>query len=146
MLPGPDKTSAEVLKRSRDILWLSTTKRITGERLGGPGHFVAVGEAFFVKNGFRGRLEVNLETRKATGRCVLIEIPDRKAQTLKQKIKQYVQEGYLIFTDKMKPYQWLSGKNSNFVHRCVNHSRGEFARSETLFGKTLVVCRVQMQD
>ena len=151
-----DKTLAKVLKHFRDILWLSTTKRITGEKLGGPGHFVAVDDTFFVKKkaakgGFRGRatagnktivmgfLEVNLETRKASGRCVLIEIPDRKAQTLKQKIKQYVQEGSLIFTDKLKSYQWLSGKNSSFVHRCVNHSRGEFARTETLFGKEVRV-------
>ena len=81
-----------------------------------------------------GFLEVDLETRKATGNCALVQIPDRKATTLKARIQEFVAEGSLIFTDKLKSYQWLSGKNSKFVHRCVNHSKGEFARTETLFG------------
>ena len=81
-----------------------------------------------------GFLEVDLETRKATGHCALVQIPDRKAATLKARIQEFVAEGSLIFTDKLKSYQWLSGKNSKFVHRCVNHSKGEFARTETLFG------------
>lgn len=59
---------------------------------------VCVDETFFVKKkrakgGFSGRtaghktlvmgfLELDLATRKATGACVLIEIPDRKAKTM----------------------------------------------------------------
>ena len=102
-----DKAFAKALKRFWDILWLAVTKNMAQEKLGGPGRFVAIDETFFVKKkaakgGFRGRatagnktivmgfLEVELESKKVTGNCVLIEIPDRAAATLKAKVKELV--------------------------------------------------------
>ena len=32
-------------------------------------------------------------------------------------------------------YQWMSRRDSPYVHRAVNHSKGEFARTEMLFGQ-----------
>ena len=77
--------------------------------------------------------------RKATGACVLIEIPNRKQATLKREIQRHVAPGSLIFTDRHKSYNFLSRPNSGFVHRAVNHSRGEFSRAECIFGEDVVV-------
>ena len=86
-----------------------------------------------------GFLELQLSTRKATGACVLIEIPNRKQATLKREIQKHVAPGSLIFTDRHKSYNFLSRPNSGFVHRAVNHSRGEFSRTECIFGEDVVV-------
>ncbi|CAE7248400.1 unnamed protein product [Symbiodinium sp. CCMP2592] len=86
-----------------------------------------------------GFLELQLSTRKATGACVLIEIPNRKQATLKREIQRHVAPGSLIFTDRHKSYHFLSRPNSGFVHRAVNHSRGEFSRTERIFGEDVVV-------
>ena len=50
------KTFAKLLKRCRDILWLSISKAMGSQKLGGPGRFVAVDETFFVKKKFQRRL------------------------------------------------------------------------------------------
>ena len=134
--------------RIRSLLWL-VQERSTAEQLGGPNKIVAIDETFFVKKkpnkgGFRGRetvrhkkmvmgfLELDLVTRKATGRSVLVEIPNRKAPTLKRMVERYVVEGSLVFTDSLKSYHWLSNRRSKY-------SKGEFARTEVIFGQEVRV-------
>ena len=63
-----------------------------------------------------GFLELDLQTRRATGACVLITIPNCKKQTLHQEITRYIEPGSLIFTDRFKSYQFLSSRNSAYVH------------------------------
>ena len=46
-----------------------------------------------------------LGNQKGNGNCALVQIPDRKAATLKARIQEFVAEGSLIFTDKLKSYQ-----------------------------------------
>ena len=86
-----------------------------------------------------GFLELDLQTRRATGACVLITIPNRKKQTLHQEITRYIEPGSLIFTGRFKSYQFLSSRNSAYVHRAVNHSAGEFSRMERIFGEDINV-------
>ena len=85
-------------------------------------------------------LELDLSTRKATGRCLLVEIPDRTARTLQLYIRRHIVAGSLVFTDKFKSYQWMSKPNSGFVHRAVNHKQREFSRRETVFGGKRLLC------
>ena len=40
---------------------------------------------------------------------------------------------------------FLSRPNSGFVHRAVNHSRGEFSRTECIFGEDVVVTTNSME-
>ena len=141
----------------RSLLWLVMQTHAGRVQLGGQtDRVVVVDETFFTKKkkntgGFVGRttlghktivmgfLELQLSTRKATGACVLIEIPNRKQATLKREIQRHVAPGSLIFTDRHKSYNFLSRPNSGFVHRAVNHSRGEFSRTECIFGEDVVV-------
>ena len=141
-------------QRLRDLLWLRINRQQLNHKLGGAGRVVVVDETFFTKKkknkgGFAGRstqgnktlvmgfLELDLQTRRATGACVLITIPNRKKQTLHQEITRYIEPGSLIFTDRFKSYQFLSSRNSAYVHRAVNHSAGEFSRMERIFGEDI---------
>ena len=59
-----------------------------------------------------------------TGDCFLAECPrnNRDKHTLTRLIKQYVQPGTIILTDKWKGYCSLS--QHGYTHLSVNHSRG----------------------
>ena len=124
--------------------------------LGGAGVFVAIDETFFtkkkyVRGGFVGRytmgmltcvlgmIEICLATRRATGRVRLLIIQNRDKSTIYAAIRQHVQRGSLIFTDGFKSYLWLSRRFSGFVHRWVNHRRGQFSRWEKLFGVWVLI-------
>lgn len=86
-----------------------------------------------------GMMELDLSTRKATGKCVLKVIPDRTQHILKQEIQTHIAPGSLVFTDSFASYSWLSKPNSGFVHRAVNHRQREFSRTEQIFGKDVLV-------
>ena len=75
-----------------------------------------------------GMMELDLATRKATGKCVLKVNPDRTQRTLKEEIQRHKVNGSLIFTDSFARCKWLSKPNSGFVHRAVNHRKkqGQF--------------------
>ena len=120
-------------------------------RLGGPGCFVATDECYFtkrkqVKGGFQGRrtignktcvlgmVEVDLQTRRATGNIRLLIIPGAKVPAIKRAITDHVVQGSLVFTDRHQSYQWMARPGSGYVHRCVNHRAREFHRVETIFG------------
>ena len=119
-------------------------------RLGGPGCFVAIDECYFtkrkqVKGGFQGRrtignktcvlgmVEVDLQTRRATGNIRLLIIPGAKVPAIKRAITDHVVQGSLVFTDRHQSYQWMARPGSGYVHRCVNHRAREFHRVETIF-------------
>ena len=114
-----------------DETWLTKKERSTG---GFQGRSTAGTKTIVL-----GMMEINFESRRATGNCILMEIPDRSARTLKRFINTHVVPGSLIFTDSFKGYAWLSRPNSGFVHRCVNHKRREFSKTERIFGREVVV-------
>ena len=106
-----------------------------------------------VRGGFRGRqtagtktsvlgmVDVNLASRRCTGRCVLLEIPDRKAKTrrLCKHMCGIMSYPALWFSLMHTGYRWLAKKDSGYVHRCVNHKQKEFSRTEEIFGVRQVV-------
>ena len=140
--------------RVRSILWLVMSRG--QDQLGGPGKIVAVDETWLttkkrVRGGFRGRetagtkttvlgmAEIDLESRRCTGKCRLLQIPDRKASTLQRHVRAHVLPGSLVFTDAYVGYRWLGKRGSGYVHRCVNHKKKEFSRTEEIFGVNVVV-------
>ena len=123
-----------LLARIRSILWLSIAWSNPAQ-LGGEGKLTCIDETWLTKKkrskgGFQGRciqgtktivlgiMEINFESRRATGNCIVLKIPDRSARTVKRFINTHVVPGSLFFTDSFKGYAWLSRPNSGFVHRC----------------------------
>ena len=86
-----------------------------------------------------GMVELDLATRRETGRMRLLVIPDKKKVTLKCFIDEHVHPGSLISTDGFNSYSFLSRRGSNFVHRAINHKAREFSRTEAIFGVNVVV-------
>ena len=136
----------------RDLLWLVLQEHAGRVPLGGPGRVVVIDETFFTKKkknkGLLGEPHKAIKPlswgswswlRAATGACVLIQIPNRKQVTLKREIEQHVTPDSLVFTDRHKSYNFLSRRNSNYVHRAVNHRKGEFTRVERIFGEDVNV-------
>ncbi|CAE7535096.1 unnamed protein product, partial [Symbiodinium sp. CCMP2592] len=139
------KVWAQIRNRLRALLWLVMQTHAGRVQLGGQAdRVVVVDETFFTKKkvnagGFVGRttlghktivmgfLELQLSTRKATGACVLIEIPNRKQATLKREIQRHVAPGSLIFTDRHKSYHFLSRPNKDVVVT-TNSVEGLFGR------------------
>ena len=120
----------------------------------GPGRVVVIDETFFTKkkkeqrwflwenhirpsNHYHGVLGAG--SGYAYGDGCLRSHPDCKQVTLKRDIEQHVTPGSLVFTDRHKSYNFLSRRNSNYVHKAVNHSKGEFARVERIFGEDINV-------
>ena len=104
---------SKAVARLRSILWLRLCKD-SEQPLGGPGKVVCIDERFICKKkrsrgGFQGRstsgtkqiilgmIELDLETRKATGRIFLSTIPDRSQKTLRKHIQKQVLPGTLLF-------------------------------------------------
>ena len=146
---------SKAVTRLRSILWLWLCKD-SEKPLNGRGKVVCIDETFIckkkrAKGGFQARstagtkqiilgmIELDLATRKATGRIFLSEIPDRSKKTLRKHIQRQVVPGTLIFTDSLKSYAFLGRKTSNYVHRCVNHKARDFSRRERIFGEEIVV-------
>lgn len=50
-----------------------------------------------------------------------------RRKTIQPLIEQTVQRGRLFYTDEYNIYDWLS---TDYVHKTVNHSQGEYARYE----------------
>ena len=136
---------------SRQIMFDNHLAQDCTVKLGGPGRVVCIDETHFTsrrrnRGGFQGRwtrghqtiilgmVELDLATRTETGRVRLIVIDNKKKVTLKGHIDANVSEGSLIFTDSFASYSFLSRRGSKFVHRVINHKRGEFSRMEELFG------------
>ena len=59
-----------------------------------------------------------------TGRCFLVEIPNRSADTFRAQIEQRVGPGSTVWTDSHASYQWLDG--AGYRHERVNHRQSEW--------------------
>ena len=117
-----------------------------GEKLGAaPNTAVCLDEIFITKKkknrgGFRGRTtrghqtvifagtEIDLDTRRATGRTFCVVVPNRRRETLEPVIRARVALGATVWTDGHMSYKWMGHRKSGYTWDCVNHARGEFAR------------------
>jgi transposase-like protein len=67
------------------------------------------------------------------GGLVRIRMLDNvQRSTIQPLIEQLVGKGSLVYSDEYNIYNWLS---SDYEHKTVNHSRGEYARDEDGDGK-----------
>jgi transposase len=65
--------------------------------------------------------------------AVIIRMLDNVQRvTIEPIIRQYVKEGSTVYTDEYNIYNWLS---SSYIHKKVNHGKGEYARDEDEDGK-----------
>ena len=62
---------------------------------------------------------------RETGRCFLVQIPDRTKATFEEHIKKRVCPGTLVWTDGHASYEWLA-QGGIYGHQRVNHKRGEW--------------------
>jgi len=67
---------------------------------------------------------------RATGKVLLYRVPDRSTQSLVPPILNAVPERAIILSDELKSYNALG--THTYQHYTVNHSRGEYQRSEDL--------------
>ena len=112
--------------------------------LGGEGYAVVIDETWVAKQktskSIRGRatrpqsvlvlggVELDLATRKQTGRVFLRPICNRRAETLKRVIQSYVVPGTAVWTDDFASYCFLT--DLGYRHTSVNHSAGEVVTAD----------------
>jgi hypothetical protein len=75
---------------------------------------------------------------RATQQLLLQRVPDRSANSLLPVIFQRIPVGSWVYTDEYVVYRQLDIGFTTYVHMGVNHSRAEYARTETLTDGTLV--------
>ncbi|CAE7880306.1 unnamed protein product [Symbiodinium necroappetens] len=135
-----EKTWAKIRNKIRDLLWLVIQQQFNRVQLGGPGRVVVIDETFFTRKitnagGFVGRSTMGNKTIVMG----FLELDLAKQATLKREIETHVLPGSLIFTDRHKSYHFLGRRQSQYVHRAVNHKAGEFSRMERIFGQDINV-------
>ena len=65
--------------------------------------------------------------------CVIIRMLDNvQRTTIEPIIGEYVKANSTVYTDEYNIYNWLS---STYVHKRVNHGKGEYARDDEGDGK-----------
>ena len=75
-----------------------------------------------------GGVELNIATRKQTGRVFLKHVANRKSETLRRVIEHTVLPGTEVWTDDYPSYNFLTA--AGYRHFTVNHSVGEVATEE----------------
>ena len=101
-------------------VWLAKS---TVDLLAGEGYAVVIDECWLSRQkrsrGIRGRTtkpqkilvlggtEINLETRRETGRCFLRIVQNRRAETIQRVVQSLCRKGCEIFTDEWSGYDWL---------------------------------------
>lgn len=73
---------------------------------------------------------------RSSGRVLLYRVADRTTQSLVPPILAAVPEGSLIYSDELKSYNELD--KHTFEHYTVNHSRGEYQRTEHIGGGEVI--------
>ena len=63
----------------------------------------------------------------------MIRLARATTPNVRKEILKHIAHGSLVFEDKARCYLWLTA--AGFVHRCANHSRGDFSRTELLHGE-----------
>ncbi|GFR10848.1 putative transposase-like protein [Trichonephila clavata] len=106
---------------------------VNTEKLGGEGKTVEVDESKIGKRKYnRGHFVegqwVFGGVERETGRCFLVAVHDRTAETLLGLIESWIEPGTTVISDCWKSYERLSERGYN--HLTVNHSL-EFVDSET---------------
>ena len=71
-----------------------------------------------------------------TGKVLLYRVPDRTTQSLVPPILAAVPEGSIIYSDELKSSNELD--KHTYEHYTVNHSRGEYQRTEQIGGGEVV--------
>ncbi len=115
-----------------------TETELLGDR---PDTVVVIDETYFTRKkrargGFEGRtteshvkivlgMYVNRVTRKGTGRCKHVLIPDKDKVTIEACIQRYVSSGATVWIDGFGSYQWMAF--SEFDWFFIVHKDKEFA-------------------
>ena len=127
------------------------------EELMGRGHTAVLIDCTWVtkkkrnRGGFRGRTtaghqtciigmyELDLTTRKGTGRVILKTVVGERKEVMQKLIPKYCVPGATIWTDDHASYRWLHEGHSEkgrlsvlsgYIHSWVVHSKGQFADQE----------------
>ena len=122
-------------------VWLAQS---TVDLLGGEGYAVVIDECWLSRQkrsrGIKGRvtkpqkilvlggMEINLETRRETGRCFLRIVQNRRAATIERVVRSLCRKGCEIWTDEWSGYDWLDAC-PDYTHYAVNHSKGEVVKT-----------------
>ena len=114
--------------------------------IGGPGRVAVIDETFVVQRkriagiGQHGRVtaghrtlilacaELDLGTRRLTGRAWMRCIDSRDRATLEAIIRATVRPGTEVWTDSFASYDWLT--EAGYNHKRVNHSTGQFVAED----------------
>ena len=144
----PPKTTRKVVKLIRTTMTEYMQTLNTAEKLGGDGRVVCIDETYVTKRkrnraGFAGRLtaghtacllggvELELSTRRCTGRTFLVQITGPTRANIERVIRQRVQAGSRIWTDGHKSYKWMGMPNATFQWDSVIHSKRQFAKYDS---------------
>ena len=99
----------------------------TFTKIGGPGIIVEIDESKLSKRKYNrghhveGIWVVGGVERTTDRKLFVVEVNNRNAQTLSEKIEQYVLHGSIIYTDCWRGYTFLDN-NEHYTHQTVNHS------------------------
>jgi len=71
-----------------------------------------------------GAVEMDLATRRLTGRCFVRCVRNRRRATIEHLVRACVRPGTEIWTDEWVGYAWMDEANSDYYRVAVNHSKG----------------------
>ena len=124
-----EKTVRSLYKSLRQCMAEDLLEGGSAQKIGGQGHIVEIDESKFGKRKYnRGRRVVGKWILggwcRTTGECFLVECTNNKRDhhTLLRLIKQHVNPGKIILTDKWRGYNALG--RHGFTHLVVNHRAG----------------------
>ena len=124
-----EKTVRSLYKSLRQCMAEDLLEGGSAQKIGGQGHIVEIDESKFGKRKYnRGRRVVGKWILggwcRTTRECFLVECTNNKRDhhTLLRLIKQHVNPGTIILTDKWRGYNAL--ERHGFTHLVVNHRAG----------------------
>jgi len=92
-------------------------------KIGGPGTVVEIDESIKFKRKYnRGRIGADEQwvfggVERESGRIFMIEVPNRRADTLLPIIQEYILPGTTIISDGWAAYNAISELPENYVHQ-----------------------------
>eukprot|EP00095_Tigriopus_kingsejongensis_P010183 snap_masked-scaffold105_size367834-processed-gene-1.11 protein:Tk10183 transcript:snap_masked-scaffold105_size367834-processed-gene-1.11-mRNA-1 annotation:"hypothetical protein CLF_100748" len=97
--------------------------------IGGPTKIVEIDETLLAKAKYnRGRWPeqrwVFGGVERESGKCFMVEVPDRSRETLEPIIKQYIRPGTRIMSDGWAAYRQISSiEGANYSHSVIIHEK-----------------------